>query len=136
MARNKQSLCLSCNLTEPLDSLKIRFRFYHRYHQIYQPFPVDVTEDVCGFLNRNESVHILNGLYRGANKYLSENAKHCPINGNISVTNLPFDTNLFPHILPAGQYRADAHIYKGNTKEFVISLKLFFLIEGLKAINF
>lgn len=133
MARDKSFMTVGCNLIKPLEKASVRLVLYYRF-QVYKKFLIDVTEDLCAYQKGKNSGKILQ-LFMPFIKTKTEIFNQtCPFIGNMTVDNLRYGSYLFPHLMPAGQYRLDIDIVDQNVHVWM--LQVFFRISSDGMQNF
>lgn len=117
-----------------MNSLIFHFDFYYRYNLEYKRFPINIVENLCGNHQQLSKLKIINTLRQFALPYANTNFS-CPLSGNITLTNLPFDKRIFPQILPSGQFKIFIRAYTKENETLMLG-ELNVAVSGMKAINF
>lgn len=108
-----------------IDAVNIHTILYYR-NLVYKKFLIDVTENYCDFRNGIDSHKMLHMFMPHVYPYAPNLNGKCPFVGNMTVIGLPYGKYLFPHFLPAGQYRLDIEITTKNVTIWL--LQVFFKI--------
>lgn len=130
ISRDNIKLNIAINLTAPVKDVWIHGVFYYKYTQ-YQKFPIDLWENLCGWLDGTDKSHFLEWTTRKILKYSNLNHS-CPYDGNVFVRadSYPMQNLLsFESILPSGRFRVEINLTEGYRKRVFFASKLFFAIS-------
>lgn len=127
ISRKLRYLDIACHLNHEFDYVLARFQLLYRVRLIYQPFLINVTEDVCAFMARNKSISIVDSMLSALFPAVAPNSNWihpCPYNGNITtyaeITQLQ---HIIPSIIPVGQYKLVVELRnKKNVKPFTLDM--------------
>lgn len=136
IAPNVLNVNISFSVFEPVNEFWVRGILYYKY-TTYQKFLVDVTIEICAFLNGtigNSVGDIIMQNYFKYKKNIHLSYKMlCPFNGTLNTIISPMNVSeLTIPLLPAGRYHFDVHIpiYKNSSDKIVI--RYFFTISDLR----
>lgn len=122
------------NVVKPITQFFLHVQFFFKY-QVYKTFPVNLWENLCGWLNKESKSYLLDLSFGKAMKYLKYDGGDfkCPIKiGNMSIkfNNISFNEH-FPilFLLPSGHYRIDVTITEGNRSIVFLQGNFFFAIS-------
>lgn len=127
VSRDTSLINVGCNLVKSVKKVNVRMTLHYR-NLVYQKFLIDVTEDYCGFQNGIDTQKMLHVFMPHVYPYAPSLKGKCPFIGNMTVIGLPYGKYLFPHFLPAGQYRLDIDITTRNIT--IWFLQVFFAISS------
>lgn len=104
-----------------------RFQLLYRVRLIYQPFLINVTEDVCAFMAKNKTNSIVDSMLSAILHTVESNSNWihpCPYNGNISTyAEVSYLENIIPSIIPVGQYKLVLELSnKRKVKPFTLDM--------------
>lgn len=120
--RNTQLMYTSCNLSAPLDAIRIHVQLFRRY-QVYQPFMVNIEFDACALFS-DYSLFSMLFLPHFA-KYSNLNHS-CPYNGFLHVDAFQLDMAVMNSFqLLQGQYYLGLNFYAKNNESIYFSRTYF-----------
>lgn len=105
------------NLTKPVNSFKLRIRFYYKYAR-YQRVGGDFNVNLCEMLLMKANRHPVMEWYLGKlSKFTNFNHK-CPYSGFLyaRADNVSIDELVYPDMIPAGRYRIDTTVFEDNDR--------------------
>lgn len=128
------------NFSEPIDSLWGHTIFYYRYNShSYQKFPIDLWENICGWLNKSSKLEF---LLNWTSKIISKNGNlnhSCPYYESMEINAERIKLNnflLIEQFLPSGQYRTDLNVSRSYKGESIGFGKFFFSISDNRVEKF
>lgn len=120
------------NVLAPITQIRFHSALYFK-HQAYRKTPIELSEDICDWLNKKKRSSLLDATLGLILKFIQYDHKlECPlVPGNMSMKAYNVSLNdQFPMIplLPSGQYRMDSTLFEGQRNPFV-SIKFFMTIS-------
>lgn len=130
ISRNFVKIHVNMTLKKSVKDVWIHGIFYFKYNR-FQKFPIDLNENLCGWLAGTSKSYLLDWTTRVLIKY--SNLNHtCPYSGtihvkadNISIKQLL----LFETFLPSGRFRMDINLTEGFGKSAFFTSRTFFSIS-------
>lgn len=117
---------------EPITQIRFHSALYFK-HQTYRKIPIELSEDICDWLNRKKRSSLLDATLLLILKFIQYDHKlECPLEpGNMSMkaynVSLNEQFSMIP-LIPSSQYRMDTGLYNGQHNPFV-SVKFFMSIS-------
>ncbi|XP_055699105.1 uncharacterized protein LOC129799323 [Phlebotomus papatasi] len=102
-----------------------RFTLFYKFSNgMYRKFLVDITEDLCGYIEGKRFAPLMNLLWGSVTNYT--NIEGCPLKKGVEyyIKDFVFDPSVFPPGAISGQYRVDIRTVNA------IDRKKIFLIQG------
>lgn len=109
---------------EPLDEVFFHTVVYYKY-TVFRKFPIDLWENVCGWLSGSKTSFILNALLNNVLPFIHGNLT-CPMFGNyfILIKNISSTIYDIPSLMPSGQYRIDINVTEKNRNNILATASL------------
>lgn len=102
---NLLAMHFAANVHEPLTKIQVHTVFYFRYF-VYTKFPIDLWEEVCGWMNGLERSFILDWTLVKAMHFVQHDGNFtCPLLGRytMNIKNISQDYFAFPPLIPSGK---------------------------------
>lgn len=122
-------------ITEPITEAFLHMRAFYKYqaYQPYKKFPVDIWEDLCGWLNGTKNSFYLNWTLEPAKKFITYDGEmKCPLIGNLDMKfeNISLNSR-FPltQIVPSGRYRVEVNFTEGDRSTIISGKRYYFSIS-------
>lgn len=135
--RENFKINISLNLTSRLKDVWIHGVAYYKYNH-YQKFPIDLWEDLCGWLSGTSKSYLSDWFVKKLLKF--SNLNHtCPYEGTIFVKNDNIsikEIHNFEVFLPSGRYRFDINLTEGYHGREFSSMKLYITISDHRVEQF
>lgn len=126
ISRNDFKINITINLLERVKDVWIHGVAYYKYNH-YQKFPIDLWEDLCGWLSGKSKSYILDWFVKKLLKF--SNLNHtCPYEGTIFVKNNNIsykEIQNFEVFLPSGRFRIDVNLTEGYHGRVFFMMKLY-----------
>lgn len=121
---------ISTTLKRPVNNMWLHGVFYYKY-KYFQKFPIDLWENVCGWLNKNSKSYLLDWSLAFFKNYTNLNHS-CPYEGDMLIR---ADSYQFGHLvnfgnyLPSGRFRMDVNLTEGRSKPAMVGTQIIFSIN-------
>lgn len=128
ISQRNLKIFLVFNLKRPVREAYVHTVTYYKYNT-YQKYPIDLREDICGWLNGKSKSYLLDWTVKRVMNYT--NLHPCPLDGEISikVNNISLDKFPFEPLLPSGRYRLDINVTEGNENNVIFMIKIFLSVS-------
>lgn len=133
VSRTHLKMDFSVQLKKRVDTFWIRSVFYFKFNGItFQRFPIDLTEDICGWINGTARSFVMEVAYSKLLKY--SNINHtCPYDAGpiwIKVDSIPEDIFTFElSFMPSGKYRVDLDYMESPSSAPFMKAALYFSVS-------
>lgn len=99
---------------------KMRISVFYKY-TVYQPFVIDYTVNYCEFRKNNVENKIMAMTIQYISRF-SNNTHECPFTPpeKFILKDAILDTDLFPKIVPIGEYRIDIEYKSSNNLRYAL----------------
>lgn len=118
------NLYMEIEIVEPFMELYMHTVVYYKY-RVFKKFPVDVREDVCGWLNKRKKSLIMDWTIGRVLNFINYGGNlTCPLMGNLTVNFKNMSLNeRFPmgSLLPIGNYRIDTNFTEADQNSIIKS---------------
>lgn len=138
ISRDNVKMNLWTNFSQPIYEAWIHAVVYYRFNGlIYQRFPVNLYEDLCGWLAKKSQSYILHWTFEQVLQYSNMN-HHCPYNGHVyvKIDNISANNFLIEQFLPAGKFRLDINITNSHKGAALVMGSLFFSVSDNRVEKF
>lgn len=123
---------------KPLNVVNFHIVFNYRYF-VYKKFPIDLWEELCGWLNKTRMSWFLDLSLANSMDYIEHDGnKKCPIFGNYSIKmkNVSWETFPMPQMIPSGRYRLDVNVTEANRKNVIVQSMVYFSVSDNRVDQF
>lgn len=132
ISRTHLKIEFSWIFTRPVNGLWVRCVFYHKFNGItFQKFPIDLVEDVCGWMSGTTKSFIMEWTFGKLLKYSNFNHT-CPYVGPmwVRVNSFPEDAFDFEQaLLPSGKYRVENYFMESAVGDPFMNATLYFSVS-------
>lgn len=137
ISRDNFKIDILINLTQPVKDVWIHGVAYFKYIH-YQKFPVDLWEDLCGWLAGKSKSYLLDWGVKKLLKYSNLN-HNCPYENAVYVKNNNItlkDIHAFEVFLPSGRFRLDVNLTEGYRGKVFFMMKMYITISDHRVEQF
>lgn len=120
------------NFTEPVNSMYIHTVFYRKYTaNVYRKFPIDLWEDICGWLNGTAKSWILDFSVGKILNQSNTNSINCPFLNHIymKADNVPLESFTFDFLFPDGRFLAEIDFSNRKSGKSFAKAMLYFSVS-------
>lgn len=132
VSRTNLKIHVGWKLTRPVQSFWMHSVFYYKFNGItFHKFPIDLTEDLCGWINGTGKSFAMDWSLGKMLKYTNVNHT-CPYVGPmwLKVDNIPEETLTFDNsLIPSGEYRVDYEMLESPASNPFLEASLYFSVS-------
>lgn len=102
--------------------IQIQLIHYYRFGNIYREVINTQKIEFCSVMDGANSHLFLKQMMEQIKEIATELIHKCPYKGDIDVRNLTTDDSKYFDVFPAGMYRLELYVFKGETEVFKLQV--------------
>lgn len=130
ITRLQKSLTISAFAIKTINELTGRLQLFYKYRLGYKQFLIDVTSNVCDYIDGKAGSKVMDFIMPVVQKYVGRKFT-CPYSGTFNVKNMPLNWEIFDNVfLPTGSFMMNITLTVGSS--FLWNCKIYFNVPEVK----
>lgn len=110
-----------------------RIQLFYKYRSGYKLFLIDVTTNLCDYINGDGASKLMDFMFPAVQKYSVRKIK-CPFTGSLNIKNMPINWGIFNYaFLPTGSFLLNVTL--NANRNFHFNGKIYFNVPEGKTVE-